>query len=90
MIAPIFAHLAVNAGGGFDHGVGTALWIGFVLAILGGAIPVALYLLGGARTEAPDIEKVLAGEDAAYHSPPLLARLRNRPGRGRPLTPGAD
>lgn len=90
MIAPIFAHLAVNASGGFAHGVGTALWIGFALAILGGAIPVLLYLFGGARTEAPDIEGFLAGEGAAYYSPPLLARLRNLPGRGRPATQGVD
>ena len=38
MIAPIFAHFAVNASGGLDHGVGIALWIGFALAILGGAV----------------------------------------------------
>jgi hypothetical protein len=90
MIAPIFAHLAENAGGGFDEGVGIALWIGFALALLGGAIPVLLYLFAGARTEAPDLERFLDGEDAAYYSPPLLAKLRNLPGRGRPATQGAD
>lgn len=90
MIAPIFAHFAANAGGGFDHGVGMALWIGFALAVLGGVIPVLLYVFGGARTEAPDLEKFLAGEEAGYYSPPLLARLRNLSGRGRPLTQGAD
>ncbi|MBN9622186.1 MAG: MFS transporter, partial [Actinobacteria bacterium] len=90
MIAPIFAHFAVNYSGGLDEGVSIALWIGFVLAILGGAIPVLLYVFGGARTEAPDLEGFLAGEGAAYYSPPLLARLRNLPGRGRPATQGAD
>jgi MFS family permease len=90
LIAPIFAHFAVNASGGFDHGVGVVLWIGFALAILGGVVPVALYLLGGARPEKPDLEGFLAGENAAYHSPPLLARLRNLSGRGRPVTQGAD
>jgi MFS family permease len=90
LIAPIFAHFAVNASGGFDHGVGVVLWIGFALAILGGVVPVALYLLGGARPEKPDLEGFLAGENAAYHSPPRLARLRNLSGRGRPVTQGAD
>jgi MFS family permease len=90
LIAPIFAHYAVNVSGGFNHGVGIVLWIGFALAILGGIVPVALYLLGGARPERPDLEGFLAGEDAAYYSPPLLARLRNLPRRGRPLTQGAD
>ena len=90
MIAPIFVHFAENVSGGFDRGVGISLWIGFALAILGGAIPVALYVLGGARPEAPDVEGFLAGEGAAYESPPLLARLRNLPNGGRPLTQGAD
>jgi MFS family permease len=90
LIAPIFAHFAVNASGGFNHGVGIVLWIGFALALLGGIVPVLLYWLGGARPETPDIEGFLAGEGAAYYSPPLLARLRNLPGRGRPLTQGAD
>lgn len=89
LIAPIFAHFALNASGGFDSGVGIVLWIGFALAILGGLVPVALYWLGGARPETPDIEGFLAGEDAAYYSPPLLARLRNLPGRGRPVTQGS-
>jgi MFS family permease len=90
LIAPIFAHFAENVSGGFNHGVGIVLWIGFAFAILGGAVPVVLYLLGGARTEAPDLEGFLAGENAAYYSPPLLARLRNLPGRGRPVTQGVD
>jgi MFS family permease len=90
LIAPIFAHFALNVSGGFNHGVGIVLWIGFALALLGGIVPVVLYWLGGARPETPDIEGFLAGEGAAYESPPLLARLRNLPGRGRPLTQGAD
>lgn len=90
LIAPIFAHFAVNYGGGFEQGVGVVLWIGFALAILGGVVPVVLYWLGGARTEKPDIEAFLAGERAAFVSPPLLARLRNLPRGGRTVTQGAD
>jgi hypothetical protein len=90
LIAPIFAHFALNVSGGFDHGVGIVLWIGFALAILGGLVPVLLYWFGGARAETPDIEGFLAGENAAYYSPPLLARLRNLPGRGHAVTQGAD
>jgi MFS family permease len=90
LIAPIFAHYALNVSGGFNHGVGIVLWIGVALALLGAAVPVLLYVLSGARPEAPDIEAFLAGEKAAYYSPPLLAKVRNLPGRGRPLTQGAD
>jgi MFS family permease len=90
LIAPIFAHYALNVSGGFNHGVGIVLWIGVALALLGAAVPVLLYVLGGARPEAPDIEGFLAGEKAAYYSPPLLAKVRNLPGPGRPLTQGAE
>ncbi len=76
LIAPIFAHFAVNASGGLDSGVGIALWVGFALAILGGVIPVLIYLGSGARPKTPDLEGFLAGEGPAYPSPPLLARLR--------------
>jgi MFS family permease len=89
MIAPIFAHFALNVSGGLNEGVGIALWIGFGLAILGGTIPVLLYALGGARPETPDIEGFLDGEGPAYYSPPLLAKLRHSRGEGRPVTEGA-
>lgn len=90
LIAPIFAHFAVNASGGFDSGVSTVLWIGAVLALLGAAIPVALYLLGGARPEAPDLDEFLSKGNPAYHSPPLLARVRDLPSHPRTATQGAD
>jgi hypothetical protein len=77
MIAPIFAHFALNVSGGLNEGVGIALWIGFALAVLGATIPVVLYWLSGARPEKPDIEAFLAGEGPAYYSPPLLARVRS-------------
>ena len=90
MIAPIFAHFALNVSGGLNEGVGIALWIGFALAILGATIPVVLYWLGGARPEKPDVEAFLAGEEPAYYSPPLLARVRSsgREGTGT-VTEGA-
>jgi MFS family permease len=81
MIAPIFAHLAATVGGNLDAGTGTALWIGLGLALGGAALGIALYALGGARPQTPDIERFVAGEAPAWYSPPLLARVR------RDLTP---
>ncbi len=88
MIAPIFAHFAVNVAGGLDEGVGIALWIGFALAVLGGVVPVLIYWGSGARPEKPDLEGFLAGEGPAYPSPPLLARLRSRVPGGHAVTEG--
>jgi MFS family permease len=82
MIAPIFAHFAATVGSGPYGGVGIALWIGAGLAVAGALLAVALYVLGGARPQAPDIVSFLAGESPAYPSPPLLARVRGRAGRG--------
>ncbi|HEY5317287.1 MAG TPA: universal stress protein [Solirubrobacteraceae bacterium] len=78
MIAPIFAHLAATVGGNLDTGIGTALWIGLGLAVGGAVIGIAIYALGGARPQAPDLDSFLAGEAAAWYSPPLLARVRPR------------
>ncbi|HUB72894.1 MAG TPA: MFS transporter [Solirubrobacteraceae bacterium] len=76
MIAPIFAHLAATVGGGLDAGTGIALWIGLALALGGAVIGVAIYALGGARPQSPDIDRFVAGEAPAWYSPPLLARAR--------------
>jgi len=76
MIAPIFAHLASTVGGNIDSGTTTALWVGLAVAISGTVIGVAIYALSGARPETPDIDGFLAGRNAAWYSPPLLANLR--------------
>jgi MFS family permease len=78
MIAPVFAHFAATVGGNTRVGTGIALWIGFGLAVGGGAIGVLLYALGRARPQRPDLERFLAGEAPAWYSPPLLAGIRRR------------
>ena len=78
MIAPMFAHFAATVGGSLRAGTVIALWIGFGLAVGGAVIGVALYILGRARPQAPDLDRFLAGEAPAWYSPPLLAGLRGR------------
>ncbi|MFL5862912.1 MAG: MFS transporter [Solirubrobacteraceae bacterium] len=78
MIAPVFAHIAATVGGSLRSGTEIALWIGFALAVAGAVIGVALYLLGGARPQAPDLEIFLDGDAPAWYSPPLLAGVRRR------------
>jgi MFS family permease len=87
MIAPIFAHFAATVGGSLDRGTGMALWIGLGLAVGGAAAGVAIYALGGARPQTPDIERFVDGEAPAWYSPPLLARVR---GNLNPLQPATD
>jgi len=90
MIAPIFAHLAVTVGGSVDAGTSIALWIGLGLALGGAALGVAIYALGGARPQAPDLERFVAGEAPAWYSPPLLARLRPGLATTHPATESAN
>jgi MFS family permease len=76
MVAPIFVHIAATVGGSLDAGTRIALWIGFALAIVGAVAGVAIYALGGAHPQSPDLETFVDGEAPAWYSPPLLARVR--------------
>ena len=53
-------------------------------------IGVAIYALGGARPQTPDIERFVAGECPAWYSPPLLARVRSGLTAAHPATESAD
>ena len=46
------------------------------LAIAGAIFGVTVYALSGARPQTPDLDEFLDGDSPAWHSPPLLARLR--------------
>ena len=90
MIAPVFAHFAATVGHGQFGGTGIALWIGAGLAVAGGGIAVLLYVLGGARPQAPNIEQFLAGEGPGFPTPPLLARIRAHAAKPVAATDGAQ
>ena len=79
MVAPVLAHFASTVGGSQDAGTGIVLWIGLGIAVAGAVAAVLLYALGGARAQAPNLERFMDGEGPAWYSPPLLAAVRNRP-----------
>jgi hypothetical protein len=81
---------AATVGSSTDVGTQIALWIGFGLAVTGALVGVALYALGGARPQAPDLERFLGGERPAWYSPPLLARVRRRAVATRVVAESAD
>jgi MFS family permease/nucleotide-binding universal stress UspA family protein len=77
MVAPVLAHFAATAATDLTAGTGDALWIGLGLALAGAAFGVAVYVLSGARPQAPDLDRFLDGESPAWYSPPLLGRIRS-------------
>jgi hypothetical protein len=60
------------------------------LAVVGALTGVALYALGGARPQTPDLDRFLAGESPAWYSPPLLAAVRRGSTPAQVATEGAD
>jgi nucleotide-binding universal stress UspA family protein/MFS family permease len=76
MIAPILLHFATTLTGTATPGMSTALWICFGLSAGGAIVFVCLYLLGGVRPAAPDLQRWMGGQQAAWESPPLLAAVR--------------
>lgn len=92
LVAPILANIVVAASADRLDGTRHALWIGFGLAIAGAVFGIAVYALSGARPQKPDLDRFLEGDAAAWHSPPLLARLRGiaapAPTRSEPVDRG--
>ncbi|GIF52155.1 MFS transporter [Asanoa ferruginea] len=75
MIAPVLLYVALNVGSSATAGIRTALWVCLGLSVFGALVGVALYTLGGVRPPKPALLRWFGGE-AAWYSPPLLARLR--------------
>jgi len=95
MILPILLHFATTLTGLATPELSTVLWICFGLAVGGALVFVLLYVLGGVRPAAPDLQRWMGGQEPAWESPPLLALLRQRavvpvPGARAPAMAGGD
>ncbi len=78
LVAPILLHIALTTGGKPTTGTNTALWTCFAISIFGTLIGVCLYVLSGERPPAPSLERWGTGQEPAWDSPPLLARVRQQ------------
>ncbi|GGJ77579.1 hypothetical protein GCM10011583_06220 [Streptomyces camponoticapitis] len=75
LIGPALVHLATIQGSFTD---GFRLAVSITLALIGAsalALP-GLFMLGGARPEAPDLEGWMSGSSTGYHSPRLANAIR--------------
>jgi MFS family permease len=79
LTGPVLLHLALTTNGGLKgDGISTSLWVCFAIACLGGLTSVYIFVIGGARLQAPDIELWEKGEVPAWDSPPLFDGLKHR------------
>jgi hypothetical protein len=74
--APLLLRLAMTASTNPRAGIGTALWVCFGIAAAAGLTATALFVLGRARLRRPDLDRWEQGDEPAWESPPLLARVR--------------
>jgi hypothetical protein len=73
MTAPVILHLSMTVNGGVaGGGVKTGLWVCFAIVVTGAGLAVTVFLLGGAKLQAPDLERWEKGEEPAWDSPPLF------------------
>lgn len=78
MVAPILMHLAQTVSSKQPAGIQASMWVCFGIAAGGGILAAAIFALGRARLQAPDLQRWEHGEEPAIESPPLLAGARRR------------
>jgi len=76
LAAPLLLHLAMTVSGKPPAGTAAAIWVCVGIAAGGGIFATVVAILGRARLQRPDLERWADGEEAAWESPPLAARLR--------------
>jgi hypothetical protein len=76
LVAPVIVQM-VTLFSDPAQGIRLAVLILVLLCAVGGALILAVLLLGGARPHAPDLELWVGGEKPAYHSPRLAAAVRH-------------
>jgi hypothetical protein len=75
LVAPILLYLATVIGASPAAGIRAAIWICLAIAVGGVLVALGIFVLGGGRLQAPDLDAWSDGE-RAWESPPLLGRLR--------------
>jgi MFS family permease len=87
MVAPVILHISMTVGSSPSAGIRPAAWVCCAIAAGGGLFAIALFLLGRARLQRPDLEPWDSGDEPAWYSPPLLAGVRGE--RHAPVAAGA-
>jgi MFS family permease len=78
LAGPLLLHMSETVGANPTAGIESAVWVVFGIALVGLVVALAIWTVGRARLQRPDIETWLKGDEGAIESTPL-----GGPGRGR-------
>jgi MFS family permease len=78
LAGPLLLHMSETVGASPTAGIESAVWVVFGITLVGLVVALAIWTVGRARLQRPDIEAWLKGEEGAIESTPL-----GGPGRGR-------
>jgi MFS family permease len=78
LAGPLLLHMSETVGASPAAGIEAAVWVAFGITLVGLVVALAIWTVGRARLQRPDIEAWLKGEEGAIESTPL-----GGPGRGR-------
>lgn len=78
LAGPLLLHMSETVGASPAAGIEAAVWVVFGITLVGLVVALAIWTVGRARLQRPDIEAWLKGEEGAIESTPL-----GGPGRGR-------
>jgi MFS family permease len=73
LTAPLLLHFSETASPRPAVGIETAIWVALGIALGGAVFALAVFRLGRARLQRPEVETWLEGEEPAIESPPLLS-----------------
>jgi MFS family permease len=76
LAGPLLLHLAMTVAPTPAAGIPTAIWVCLGIAAGGGLFALYVLILGRARLQRPDLERWEQGEEPAWESPRVAARIR--------------
>jgi MFS family permease len=75
LVAPVLLFVTSTASGSKAGGLQIGVWACLGLAVGGGLLALAIFVLGRPRLQVPDLARWEEQDEPAWESPPLLARL---------------
>jgi MFS family permease len=80
LVAPVLVFAVAQIGATSPTAIRDGVWICLAITVIGAATALSVFLTGGGRLQAPDLERWQGDGEAAWETPRLLATRRPVPG----------